>query len=269
MVYNALMATTLLERIEGMRPTSGERKGMKVGKLAKRTGVSVRTLHYYDEIGLLSPSYYTDVGHRLYSDGDIARLQQIMSLRQLGFSLEEIGDCLNSPGFSPQRVLELHIRRLREQVGRQERLCRRLEAVADSLRHAEEVSVEEFIQTIEEIKMVEKNFTPEQMEYIKQRGEIVGEARIREVEAEWPRLIAEVRDQMDKGTDPADERAQELAKRWGGLVNEFTGGDAGIERVLRAKYEDDPTFGRPDMDPRMGEYMEYVNRAMGASKRQD
>jgi DNA-binding transcriptional MerR regulator len=67
---------------------------MKVGELAQQTGVSVRTLHYYDEIGLLSPSSHTDAGHRLYADSGIICLQQIMFLRQVGFSLEEIRDCL-------------------------------------------------------------------------------------------------------------------------------------------------------------------------------
>ena len=68
---------------------------LKVGDLAKQTGVSVRTLHYYDEIGLLSPSHRTEVGYRLYSKDDIIRLQQIVSLKQIGFSLEEIRDCLS------------------------------------------------------------------------------------------------------------------------------------------------------------------------------
>ncbi|MBF2016646.1 MAG: MerR family transcriptional regulator [Rivularia sp. T60_A2020_040] len=59
---------------------------MKIGKLAKQTGISVRTLHYYDEIGLLSPSGRTEADYRLYAEADIVRLQQIISLRQLGFS---------------------------------------------------------------------------------------------------------------------------------------------------------------------------------------
>src|SRR6266540_3219671 len=64
----------------------------KVGDLARRTGLSIRTLHYYDEIGLLSPSHRTGSGHRLYDVDDVARLQRILSLRQLGFSLEEVKD---------------------------------------------------------------------------------------------------------------------------------------------------------------------------------
>ncbi len=125
-----------------MRPVA-----MKVGQLAKQTGISVRALHYYDEIGLLSPSQRTASGHRLYTASDIARLQQITSLQQLGFSLEEIRDCLTRPAFSPQRVVELHLARLEEEIELQRKLRDRLRAIAARLSAAEEVSVEEFIQT--------------------------------------------------------------------------------------------------------------------------
>lgn len=162
----------------------------KVGELAKRTGLTVRTLHHYDEIGLLSPSQRSEAGYRLYTDSDIACLQQIVSLRQLRFSLEEIRDCLGRSDFSPRRVLGLHISRLEEQIEVQRRLRDRLERIAEHLRSAEEVSAEEFIQTIEEITMFEKYYTPEQLEYLEERKERVGEERIREVQAEWPAYSA-------------------------------------------------------------------------------
>ncbi|MDY6941143.1 MAG: MerR family transcriptional regulator, partial [Cyanobacteriota bacterium] len=77
---------------------------------------SIRTLHYYDEIHLLCPSHRTPAGHRLYGEAEIARLQQILSLRQLGFSLDEIRECLESPDFSLPKVIDLHRDRLREQM---------------------------------------------------------------------------------------------------------------------------------------------------------
>src|SRR6185369_11825018 len=98
-------------------------KSWKVGELAKQTGLTIRTLHYYDEIGLLSPSFYTDSGHRQYVRKDLIRLQQIMSLRQLGFSLDEIHDCLNRKDFSPRNVILLHIERLKGQIKLQSKLC--------------------------------------------------------------------------------------------------------------------------------------------------
>ncbi|HUS17961.1 MAG TPA: MerR family transcriptional regulator, partial [Chloroflexia bacterium] len=124
---------------------------MRVGQLAQQTGLSVRTLHYYEEIGLLAPARHTESGYRLYATADIARLQQIKSLRQLGFGLEEIRHCLAGPGFSPQRVITMHLARLREQMALQQRLYRRLEAIAAGLQAAEEVSAEQFIRAIEEI----------------------------------------------------------------------------------------------------------------------
>src|SRR5581483_2685405 len=129
-------------------------QALKVGELARRTGLTVRTLHHYDEIGLLRPSLHTDSGHRLYTQGDVARLQQVLSLRQVGFSLEQIAGCLDRPGFSPLEVIRLHVARLRDQITLQERLCERLEAVAARLEAAGDVSADEFIQTIEEITMI-------------------------------------------------------------------------------------------------------------------
>ena len=72
-------------------------KGMKVGELAKRTGLSIRTLHYYDEIGLLQPSETTPSGHRVYGANELARLQRIKSLRQLGFSWTRFGPASTRP----------------------------------------------------------------------------------------------------------------------------------------------------------------------------
>src|SRR5262245_15813735 len=195
---------------------------MKVGELAKRTGLTVRTLHHYDEIGLLSPSQRSRSGHRMYGERDVLRLQKIVSLRQLGLTLEEVAQWLTRPRLSALQVLELHITRLREQIDAQQSLCQRLEGVIGLLRARESVSMDEFLNTIEAIQMYEKYYTPEELEQLKQRREQVGEARIKEVEQEWPRLIAEVRAAMEKGTPATDPHVQQLAKRWMSLVNEFT-----------------------------------------------
>src|SRR2546422_6486609 len=105
-------------------------EALKVGELARRTGLTIRTLHHYDDIGLLRPSLHTESGHRLYTADDVARLQQVLSLRQLGFGLEEVKDCLDRPGFSPLEVIRLHVARLREQIEMQKGLCERLEVLA-------------------------------------------------------------------------------------------------------------------------------------------
>jgi MerR family transcriptional regulator, thiopeptide resistance regulator len=176
-----------------------------VGELARRAGVSVRTLHHYEEIGLLAPSARTEAGHRLYAGAEVLRLQQIASLRSLGLSLGEIRACLDSGDYSPVRVVELHAARLRERIELERRLCERLEAVSALLNarksaSGEVVSAKELVETVMEVtrmsKDIEKYYTPEQLERLESRKQELGEMRIKEVEAEWPVLIERVRTEM-------------------------------------------------------------------------
>lgn len=211
---------------------------LKVGELAKRTGLTVRTIHHYDEIGLLKPSMYSEAGYRLYTAADVIRLQQVLSLRQLGFSLEEVRDCLDRPGFAPLEVIGLHVARLREQIDMQRKLCERLEAIAAGFRTAEEVSADEFLQAIEVMTMIEKYFTPEQHEWIQSRREEAGEEATRQMQEEWAELIAEVRAEMDAGTDPQDAKVQALAKRWVSMVHRTTGGDPAVEQALQRLWDE-------------------------------
>jgi DNA-binding transcriptional MerR regulator len=231
----------------------------KVGELARRTGLSVRALHHYDEIGLLRPSLRTPSGHRLYERGDLVRLQRIQSLRALGFPLEEVGRLLESPAISAQRVISLQLSRLRQQIDLQTRLAERLKRLAHHLESAEAVSADELCQLIEDMTTMEKYFTTEQLEELRKRGEQIGPDRMREVEEEWAEVIPAVRKAMENGADPASPEVQELARRWQGLVHEFTGGNPGIEQSVRTMYQQEgPTVQRQvgnTPDPAMFEYM--------------
>jgi len=232
---------------------------LKVGELARRSGLSVRTLHYYDEIGLLEPSHHSAAGHRLYGAADVARLQQIVSLRQLGFSLDEIGGCLDRTEFSLRAVIEMHVNRLRERIAHDRGLCERLERVAGRLSSREEVSVEELIETIEVTNMFDKYFTQEQRRELDGRRKAVGDARIQQAQAEWAQLIAEVREAMDRSDDPASEPVRRLADRWRGVVREFSGGNRAIEASVGKLYAQEPSVGkRFRIDQEM---MEFVARA--------
>ncbi|WP_409346021.1 MerR family transcriptional regulator [Paenibacillus sp. MBLB4367] len=88
----------------------------KVGELAKHSGITVRTLHHYDRIGLLSPSRTTESGHRLYTDPDVVTLHHILSLKQLGLALEEINVMVHNHFFRPEEMLKLQLSRLNEQT---------------------------------------------------------------------------------------------------------------------------------------------------------
>jgi DNA-binding transcriptional MerR regulator len=236
----------------------------RVGELAKRTGVSVRTLHWYEEIGLLAPSRRTEAGHRLYAAEDLGHLQQIRSLRQLGFSLDEIRECLGNPQFSPKRVIALHLTRLDEEIELQMRLRVRLETIASHYDRAEHVSAEEFIQAIEAMTMFDKYFTTDQLEEIKQRREQFSEEDLKAVANEWPELIAKVKAEMAANTDPADPRVQALAKRWMELVQAFSGGNREIEKGVMTMYRNEPQVAQQyGIDTTM---FPYIQKAIDTGK---
>lgn len=249
-----------------MSRREGEDRGVwRVGELARLTGLSVRTLHYYDEIGLVSPARRGEErgGYRLYSAEDVLRLQQVRSLRALGFGLREIRGCLED-GLSVRRVIELHASGLKEQIRLRQELLRRLEAVEERLRPAGEVPAGELVnaamEVVEVTERIEKYYSPEQLEYLERRRREVGDERIREVEAEWPRLMEQVRAEMEAGTDPSDERVQEFARRWRELIEEFTGGDPGVARSLGNVWQqEENVHGIDTAETR--EMMEYISRA--------
>ena len=82
---------------------------MTVHEVSKLAGVSIRTLQYYDKIGLLHPTGYTDAGYRLYDDADLERLQHILLFRELEFPLKDIREIMNSPDFDRSKALEQQI----------------------------------------------------------------------------------------------------------------------------------------------------------------
>lgn len=81
---------------------------MKVKEVSELASISVRTLHHYDEIGLLVPDQVTDAGYRMYSDANLERLQQILFFKELGFSLKEIKNILDDPAFDAEEALHMH-----------------------------------------------------------------------------------------------------------------------------------------------------------------
>jgi|GEM_PF-182613 len=217
-------------------------EALKVGELAKRTGLTVRTLHHYDAIGLLKPSLHTGGGYRQYTAKDVARLQQVLSLRQLGFSLDEIRNSLDQPGFSAVEIIELHLVRLREQMESQRRLCDRLEMVATRLSAAEEASADDLLSTIEEMTILdalaEKYFTTTQLQAIKDGRDNAGPETLNHMQEEWAEVIAFIRAEMDQGVNPAEPKVQALAKRWQDLLNRSTGGDPGIKQAMKQLWEE-------------------------------
>lgn len=242
----------------------------KVGELARRTGLTVRALHHYDEIGLLTPSGRTPSGHRLYTRSDVERLQQVQSLRLMGLSLDEVKRLLDGASLSPRRVIDLHLARLQEQINEQNRLVERLTALAVQLDKAESVSMDDLCRMIEAMTTMEKFFTPEQLDTLRQRRESVGEDRIQQVQDEWAVLIPAVREKMAAGVAPESPEVLALATRWMALVQEFTGGDPAIGKAVMTMYSQEGDTLKQQMGDRVptAEMFAYIGKANARLKAQ-
>jgi DNA-binding transcriptional MerR regulator len=208
----------------------------KIGEVARNTGTSVRALHHYDDIGLLSPTHRTRAGHRLYSRSDIERLQQIQSLRMAGFALTEAKELLDR-GTSTREVIDLHLTRLHQQIATHQRVAGRLRALAARMDTDGPIPLHEICKAIEAMMQTEKYFTPEQLEVLDARRKAAGEARMKSVGDDWAKLIAAVGDRMDTGADPLSPEVMALARQWKALVHEFTGGDPAIANAVKTMYQ--------------------------------
>jgi DNA-binding transcriptional MerR regulator len=240
---------------------------MKVGELARRTGLSIRTLHHYDDIGLLSPAGRTPAGHRLYGTDEVERLQQIVSLRHIGLSLDQIRGCLEHSHYSLDRVLELQIERIDEDIERQRQVRSLVQRLRDRIRATEAISVEELTRTIEVTMNYGKYYMPEQLEQLGRRREQLGQDRLEEVQREWQHLFEAYADAMREGLDPGSDSVLDLARRSAELIQEFTGGDPGIEASLSQMYRSEGPdkvlegHGMP-LEPGLWEYMGKARAAL-------
>ncbi len=214
------------------------RNEWKVGELAERLGLTVRTLHHWDDLGLLKPSRRTQAGHRLYGEDDLVRLQRILSLRQIGLSLDEIKVWLDRADRSLVDDLEQHLERVRREIVQRLDLCQRLERVARRLRATGTISVDALLDSLEATMEAEKYFTPEQMAELKRREQEVGSQGMEAVQKGWEEVIPKVRAAMAAGADPGSPEVQALAARWMELLQLFTQGNPGLAESARKYWQE-------------------------------
>lgn len=248
--------------------TAGARQ-WKVGELAQAAGLTVRTLHHWEEAGLVSPRR-TATGHRVYANGDVARLYQVLALRQMGLALDEIAALLAGDAPPPRETLRRHLSAVEADLRRRLELRDRLSRVLEALeREDDDADVSLLLEVIGKMTMFEDRLTSDQRDWFTRRREAAGEERWREGLDAWPQLLGEVRAAMDAGTDPADPQVQRLISRWDELTGLFIGDDAGIRKAMGkawqamwAEREDElrrsPRIAPPDM-------WDYIQRARKAS----
>jgi DNA-binding transcriptional MerR regulator len=222
-----------------------------IKQLADMSGVSVRTLHYYDEIGLLNPKDYGENGYREYGDAEALRLQQILFFRELGFSLDKIKEIMEKPNFDLAGALLTHRALLEEKIERMYTLIETVDKTINKLKGDEEMSNDDLYKGFDEKKQkeyekeIEDKYgkSPEGAKMIAQSKERVakmGKEGMQKVQEELKSIHEEIAANMDKGYDSPEVQAA-IARHRAWLNNFYDCNDQ-VHLGLGKMYMEHPDF---------------------------
>lgn len=237
---------------------------------ARLAGVTVRTLHHYDRLGLLKPNGYTASGYRLYGEQAFARLQQIVTLKFIGLSLKQIKILL------AQHELDLPATlRLQRKLIEQQRV--HLDAVLAVIERAERISasgveldwaafngINEVINMQEDMSWTDEFYSDEARAALAEKRRTISPEEVTRVQREWAELLPEVEAAAKKGVDPTSEQAKQLAARWRTLVEAFTGGNKAIQEGLNRMHANKANFPVSMPRPYSDAAADFIQRAMTA-----
>jgi len=210
---------------------------LKIGELAKKAGLSVRALHHYDAIGLLSPSQRTEGGARLYGRDDLVRLHRIEALKRFGYSLPDIQASLDGPlDGGPLRVLQRQIAELEAQASRAQRLGRHLQHLADLVSAGGETSTADWLDTLELMNMYQKHLDDHELDALLASGPDT----VAPTDPAWAELIGEMSHAVQRALPADSGEAQALAWRWIRLVVRLTRNDPVLAAKLMAMQIGEP-----------------------------
>jgi methyltransferase (TIGR00027 family) len=206
---------------------------IKIGELAKRAGLTVRTLHHYDNIGLLSPSSRSENGFRLYNQDDVIRLQRIQALKQFGCSLSVIRTFLTDSQASLNEIIAHQISVLDNQMQRLRILHNRLLRLNEQISKGDATCLPDWLTILEVMAMYEKHFSQQELDLL-HSNKVAGN-----LDQAWKRFISEIQDLLDQGIPVTDEKAQEATRQWMRLMEETTGNDPSLALKLRLLHKEE------------------------------
>lgn len=214
-------------------------KTYQVREFAQLAGVTVRALHFYDQTGLLKPGRANNAKYRQYRQDDLLRLQQILTLKYLGFSLREIEDLLASPAYDARRSLAIQKEAIDRRIEQMQNVSKALEVLLETPGEIDWELVTVVIRAMTDDdrgKWLEKYYTPEARERLAERQAQFTSGDAIDGTRKWMALIDAFREKQHLPPDHPD--VQTLAAEAIALVEAFTGGDPAITASLKAMYQD-------------------------------
>jgi len=246
----------------------------KVREFAEKAGVTVRTLHHYDRLGLLKPSGRNEAGYRLYSGRDFARLQQIVTLKFIGLSLKEIKALLDDSDLDLAAALRLQKQLLQEkrwQVGMAIQAIEEAEQSmsVQSTQSPDLSALKKIIEVMERqnnMEWTKKYYSPEAQAKIAERAAAFTPEMQAEVTIKWNELFSDIEIAMREGEDPSSAKARELARRWTELLKGFTGGDPAVQKGVNSLYADKSNWPKTFEQPFSNEVGSWMKKVMAEHK---
>jgi DNA-binding transcriptional MerR regulator len=236
---------------------------LRIGDLARRSGVSAKALRLYESRGLLKPAAHSAAGYRLYDAASLVRLNQIVLLKRAGFRLAEVGRLLARDPQAATQLLRGRIAALERECAEREQVLSVLRGLAQRTDSSSPIALDELVETIAMSTQLNVDWTEHERDDFRRRAEQLGEAGMAEAQRLWPELIAQVRAAMDAGTPPETSEMQDCARRWYALVQCFTGGNTDTARKLGAAWQAQPNaMAAHGLDPAL---FAYVGKAMAAA----
>jgi DNA-binding transcriptional MerR regulator len=242
----------------------------KVSEFAGKAGVTVRTLHHYDRLGLLKPSGRNTAGYRLYRESDLVRLQQIVTLKFIGLSLREIKALLEGSALDLRQTLRLQRRLLeakRWQVGMAIQAIDQAEQSMHSGNTPDVAALKKIIEVMERqnnMEWAKKYYSEEAQARVAERAADFTPEMQAAVTEKWNQLVRDVESAIRNHDDPAGADARTLAERWSDLVRGFTGGDPEVHKGLHKFYADQNNWPKSFQKPFSDEVWAFVKKAMTA-----
>lgn len=204
---------------------------LRVGELAKLTGITVRTLHYYDEIGLLKPSKITEAGHRLYDLQSVATLYQIISLKDMGFPLKEIKSLLREKSMDITRLIDIQISKVQEEIAQKQLFYRRLLKLKQEINNYANISIDHLKEIIPFIhSSADRYLTKEQLTKIKKNLERNQAESNRATK--WIEFITKLHYCYQHRLPKTDKKAIECINYWNELVSQTIGKDQELKNSI-------------------------------------
>lgn len=214
-----------------------------VGELAKKCGVTVRTLQYYDQCGLLSPSRYSEGGRRLYSIDDVLRLQQILFFKGFGFTLEEIRNRLMTINSAQDfaKLLAKQKNVIEEQIRHLEKIVSLMDETIERIGPSENLSINMVMAILKAAK--QNDFYSLVIDSIDKKymdSFLLNEAKTDL--KDWDSLLTRLKELHKKGADPFGQEAEKLAEDWWNRIMELTGGDPNLIATVFSAGESLPNW---------------------------